>query len=219
VEIVYATTVPTLGFAGTLQGVLSLPDIVETRSTWDVFLPERLSYSGVDSNMTILEKGNGARDLNDVMNASLQQAAEDRSGKALAGASAPGPSGVLPLRIHVPKQGIHYRFEKLFANRGEERASFQIQYTTAGAKTIGGLLMIISVLILAALIAGRLGMVPALTNGPSAALGIGAVVTLVISVTLLGADLIWAIAAIALGALLVAAQAFLRRRAVPTRDS
>jgi len=218
VEIVYATSVPTLGFAGSLEGVLSIPDIVETRSTWDVFLPERLSYGGVDSNMTILEKGNGARDLNGVMDASLQQAAEERAGKSLSGASA-GPSGVLPLRIHVPQQGIHYRFEKLFANRGEERARFEINYTTAGAKTFGGLLMILSVLILAALIAGRLGMAPRLTPGPSTALGVGALITLVISVTLLGADLTWAIVAVVLGAALVTAQTLLRRRSAATRDS
>ena len=219
VEIVYATTVPTLGFAGSLEGVLSVPDIVETRSTWDVFLPERLSYGGVDSNMAILEKGNGARELNGVMDASLQQAVSEHAGKSIEGASAPGPSGVLPLRIHVPKQGIHYRFEKLFANRGEERARFEINYTTAGAKTFGGLLMILSVLILAAMIAGRLGLAPKLTTGPSAALGIGALITLVVSVTLLGADLVWAVASIALAALLVAAQTLLRRRTVPTRDS
>jgi hypothetical protein len=166
--------------------------------------------------MTVLEKGNGARDLNGVLDASLQAAAEDRAGKSLAGAST-GPSGVLPLRIHVPQQGIHYRFEKLFANRGEERARFEINYTTAGAKTFGGLLMILSVLILAGLIAGRIGVAPKLTNGPSTALGVGALITLVVSVTLLGADLTWAIVAIALGAALVTAQTLLRRR--PTRDS
>jgi hypothetical protein len=216
VEIVYATTVPTLGFAGSLQGVLSVPDIVETRSTWDVFLPERLSYGGVDSNMTILEKGNGARDLNGVMDASLQQAADEHAGKSIAGAGTgtPGPSGVLPLRIHVPRQGIHYRLEKLFANRGEERARFEISYTTAGAQTFGGLLMILSVLILAALVAGRIGMAPRLTTGPSTALGIGALITLVISVTLLGADLTWAVVAIGLAALLVTAQTLMRRRKI-----
>lgn len=214
VEIVYATTVPALGFAGSLQGVLSVPDVVETRSTWDVFLPERLSYGGVDSNMTVLEKGNGTRDLDGVMDASLQAAAEDLAGSRQAGKSlaAPGPSGVLPLRIHVPRQGVHYRFEKLFANRGEERARFEINYTTAGAKTFGGLLMILSVLILAAIIAGRIGVAPKLTTGPSAALGIGALIALVVSVTLLGAGLLWAAAALGLAALLVAGQAFLRRR-------
>jgi hypothetical protein len=173
--------------------------------------------------MTILEKGNGARDLNGVMDASLQQAAEDLAGNRQAGkslaAAGTGPSGVLPLRIHVPQQGIHYRFEKLFANRGEERARFGIRYTTAGAKTFGGLLMILSVLILAALVAGRLGVAPRLTTGSSAALGVGALITLVISVTLLGADLVWAVASIGLGAALVTARTLLRRRTVSARDS
>ena len=66
-------------------------------------------------------------------------------------------------------------------------------------------------------IAGRIVVAPKLTSGPSTALGIGALITLVVSVTLLGADLTWAIVAVAMAAGLVTAQALLRRR--PTRDS
>jgi hypothetical protein len=222
VEIVYATTLPSLAFAGSLEGVLSLPDIVETRSTWDVFLPGKLSWGGVDTNMAVLEKGNGVVEMADAMERSLKKAALNQDGHSrsstglLAGAEpaaggAAGTGGVLPLRIHVPRQGVHYRFEKLFANRGEERARFTIRYSSAGARTSGGLLMVLSVLILASLLAGRLGMVPRLSNGPAVALGFGAICCLVVSVTFLGANFTWAVASIILAGVLIAGKAVISK--------
>jgi hypothetical protein len=40
------------------------------------------------------------------------------------------PEQLQPLQIEVPSSGIHYAFEKLYANRAEEDASFSIPYTS-----------------------------------------------------------------------------------------
>jgi hypothetical protein len=40
------------------------------------------------------------------------------------------PQQLQPLQIDVPSSGIHYAFEKLYANQAEEDASFSIPYTS-----------------------------------------------------------------------------------------
>jgi hypothetical protein len=40
------------------------------------------------------------------------------------------PQQLKPLRIEVPSSGIHYAFEKLYANQPDEDASFSIPYTS-----------------------------------------------------------------------------------------
>jgi hypothetical protein len=192
VEVVYATTIPTLGFAGSVQGDLPVPDIVETHSTWDVFLPDSLAYGEVDTDMTVTERDAevaGSNSLSGVRDG-FQTAVDQRSAK---GGSPEGSSGILPLRIEVPRQGVHFRFEKLFANRGEVKARFSIQYNTAGAKTSGNLLLVLAILGIAFLAAARAGLIrkpgPGLTIAGIAA----AILTVILSRLFLGADLLWVI--------------------------
>jgi len=221
VEIVYATAIDPLGFAGFIEGALPVPDIVETRSTWDVFLPEELSYARVDANMTVAIQ-NGAFDLATEQSAEFQVAVggHDRSAAVLVdgptGASGrlsgERPSGVLPLQIEVPRRGVHFQFEKLFANRGEERSRFSIRYTTAAAGTSGGGLLVLGVLALAVVFASWLGLGRKLSTGACAALALTGMATVVFSTWFLGASLVWAAAAAAAAALGLTAMALLKQK-------
>ena len=42
-----------------------------------------------------------------------------------------------PLHIEVPTSGVHFRFEKLYANQSEESAAFSMPYTSKLGATLG----------------------------------------------------------------------------------
>jgi hypothetical protein len=212
VEFVYKTTIPALGFAGWIGGDLPVPDIVETHSLWEVFLPESLTYGRVDTNMTVLEEGavramQAGEDARDAQGFQKVMDAESTSGVAME-----GTGGALPLRIHVPQRGVHYRFEKLYANRGKEQTRFSIHYTTTNATASGALAMVLAVLLLAWLAAGRAGLVRRPSQGLSAFLGILGIGVIVGSVLYLGANLAWAAVAAAVSALVIFVLSFLHQK-------
>ncbi len=226
VEIVYKSDIGAVGFAGWLSGRLPVPDIVETRSLWEVFLPESLTYGRVDTNMTILEDAgaifesaeNGAdaramlsdtgRDGSD-----LQKIATAGRKEAESEMASSGTVGVLPLRIDVPRRGVHFRFEKLYTNRGKEPARFSIHYTTAGASSSGSALMILAVLMLAGLAAGRAGLWKIrLGRTQSVIVGIGSLTVIVVAGFYLGAQLVWAVIAAGLAAAGLFVVALMRNR-------
>lgn len=238
VEVVYKSDIDVLGFAGWLSGTLPLPDIVETRSLWDVFLPESLSYGKLDTNMTVVGDasapvagitsgmsemgGDGGRVFmraGDVSGADskLVNAAANKPNLQTAPAGqteiSAATAGVLPLRIDVPRRGIHFRFEKLYANRGREPARFSIHYTTAGASSSGGILMILAILALAGLVAGRAGLWK-ISFGPaqSAIASIAALAAIIIAGFFLGAQLVWALIGAGLSAATLLAAAVVRNR-------
>ncbi|MBW1871838.1 MAG: hypothetical protein JRJ19_07225 [Deltaproteobacteria bacterium] len=213
VEIVYKTTIPALGFAGWLGGDLPVPDIVETHCIWEVFLPESLTYDRVDTNMTVLEEG-VIRTANDsVASSDFQQAV----GKSSASGIVPeGTGGVLPLRIHVPQRGVHYRFEKLYANRGKEKTRFSIHYTTTGATTAGGLIMVLAVLVLAGLAAGRVGLWRGLSKRLTSVISIIAIAGMVAAVLYFGANIVWGMVAAAAAALVIFAQSLFKLKSKET---
>lgn len=191
VEIVYRTTVPRLGFAGWLRGALPVPDVVEAQSTWDVFLPDDLEYGQVDSNMRVAVEAEPTSTQPDLAASARALAGED-AGKAEPEASG---GGVLPLRMDVPTHGIHFRFEKLFANQGEEDSRFSIHYSTGAAHGTGGLLLFLSVLWL-----GLAGLIAAgvlrarLHRLLAALLSLGAVAVAMVSVAVLNASAAWGVA-------------------------
>ncbi|MBW2704347.1 MAG: hypothetical protein JRF33_26310 [Deltaproteobacteria bacterium] len=199
VEVVYKTTIPELGFAGWLGADLPVPDIVETHSLWDVFMPESLTYDRVDTNMTVLEEGQLQVGTDSTAQASFQQAIDQSPDKNIAGEGSTG--GMLPLRIHVPQRGVHYRFEKLYSNRGKDRTHFSIHYTTTGAAASGGLLMVLAVLMLAGLAAARANLWRGPKKTAGLILGILAAATLMTAVFYLGANLVWAIVTACIAAL------------------
>ncbi len=124
VELVYATRLQKMGFSGSIADNLPRPDMVVTRSRWDVFLPTRFHYRRPTSTMNMVVAGRWTNSLQAVTD--MGKAAEDA--RAHMGQ---------PLRIQVPTEGIHYAFEKLYANQAEEDASFSIRYVAAQGNQLG----------------------------------------------------------------------------------
>lgn len=119
VEVVYATPVEAMGFMGTVHGRLPTPDMVVTHTRWDVYLPAGPSYRTPDST------------LDPVINGRYVNGSQ-MGGEALARASqANGVAMGEPLRISVPSQGIHFAFEKLYANQSPQKAAFSLGYASA----------------------------------------------------------------------------------------
>ena len=136
VEIIYATEVAPMVFMGSVHGRLPTPDMVVTHTRWDVYLPVGPSYRDPDSTLDAVITGrlvNGAQ----------------MGGEALARArSAKGPAMGEPLRLSVPSQGIHYAFEKLYANQSPRDATFSLGYASAGGARLGLALSLLGVLLL-----------------------------------------------------------------------
>ncbi|MBN2495727.1 MAG: hypothetical protein JXR96_14130 [Deltaproteobacteria bacterium] len=205
VEVVYATKIDPMGLAGWIAGELPVPDIVETRSAWDVYLPVELSYGGLDTNMS--EKVSG--ELSTAARADFVQAVEGKS----AGEQAGRAGGVMSLPIDVPRRGVHYSFERLFANRGQERSSFSMHYTTSEASTAGGVVLMLGIFLLAALIAMRLGLARRPAAGMAAVLLVVAALAIVLPIVLLDAPMIWAVVAGAISVVAVAVRAVMQWQA------
>jgi hypothetical protein len=111
VEVVYATRLDAVGSIGSIGSHLPRPDMVVTHTRWDVFLPAGLHYGEPDTNMEVISAG-------------------DEVQRETIAASVGGTDAqmVQPLRIAVPAVGVHFAFEKLYANQSDEDASFSIRY-------------------------------------------------------------------------------------------
>ncbi len=117
VEVIYATPVAEMSRFGRVSFHLPRPDMVVTRSQWDLYLPDRFQYGTPTTNMDVM--ANGVHLTREAMQAGMDV---DRANFA--------PTPTQPLQIDVPSAGIHYAFEKLYANQAEEDASFSIPYTS-----------------------------------------------------------------------------------------
>ena len=125
VEIVYATRTTSMGFIGEISGHLPTPDMVVTHTRWDVFLPTGARYQEPDSTLDLVIRGQRVNGI-------------DVGGEAMARAqSAKGVAMGEPLRLSVPSQGIHYAFEKLYANQSPQAATFEIRYASADGNRLG----------------------------------------------------------------------------------
>ena len=135
VEIIYATRIPPMAFMGTVHGRLPTPDMVVTHTRWDVYLPVGPSYRSPDST---LDPVIGGRRVN----------AAAMGGEVLARAKNAQSAGLgEPLRLSVPSQGIHYAFEKLYANQSPQAATFSLGYASAGGNRLGLGLSLLGVLL------------------------------------------------------------------------
>ncbi len=140
VEIVYATKVEGMDQMGSVTGALPRPDMVVTNSRWDVFLPTGPSYRKPDSNMDIVTHG---RQVNP-RTMTRDVGAGERPSKVRHGQ---------PLRITVPTKGVHFVFEKLYANRSPEQAKFTIGYVAEEASLVGlGLSLVGAILLWAGIL-------------------------------------------------------------------
>ncbi len=130
VVVVYATPIDKLGLLGSISSQLPLPDMVVTHSFWDVFLPIGPNYQSIKSNMNTIIEGRQ-------VNTQQQTTVDSRANM---------PSGLLNMK--VPKQGIQYSFEKLYANKSDTIAGFEIRYASGSGNQMGMILSIVSVILI-----------------------------------------------------------------------
>lgn len=127
VELVYATRGEVMDAFGTLQGRLPRPDMIVTRSNWDVYVPADPRYAEPKTNMDVIAGG-------------IVAAMRDTSAELLRGAVTSAARHVVtgePLHIELPTQGILYRFAKLYANQSPEPARFTLSYVHPAAGFAG----------------------------------------------------------------------------------
>lgn len=135
VVVIYATPIDKMGVFGNISGQLPLPDMVVTHSFWDVYLPTDPQYRNLESNMTIVKAGL----LVNPSSITPDEIVENNL----------NPSQItLPLRLSVPKQGLQYSFEKLYANQSDTAASFHISYVSSYGNQSGLMLSILSVILI-----------------------------------------------------------------------
>jgi hypothetical protein len=127
VQIVYAVQGSGFRSLGSARGSLPRPDVLVTHSRWDVYVPAGMSYARPSSNM-------------DVVGAGESVSREDMARK-LARADAEGdrPQILDPLRISVPTAGVHFAFEKLYANQADHEAWISLPYASTAGTVAGRL--------------------------------------------------------------------------------
>ena len=125
VQVVYATEGSPLGGLGRARGVLPRPDILVTQTHWDVYVPAEMSWSSPSTNMNVV--GAAARVTRDTMAGQL--ARTDGADAAV--------QALDPLRISVPAAGVHYAFEKLYANQAEHDTWIAIPYASGWGAASG----------------------------------------------------------------------------------
>jgi len=129
VHLVYATQGPRFGGVGSARGSLPRLDILVTHSRWEVYVPADMSYGKPSTNMDVVKAG-GA-----VTRESMEAMARQLTG---AESESKSPQGLDPLRISVPTAGVHYAFEKLYANQPEQDAWIALPYASATGAVVGG---------------------------------------------------------------------------------
>jgi hypothetical protein len=125
VQIVYAVQGSGLGSLGSARGSLPQPDILVTHSRWDVYLPAGMSYGRPSTNMDVV--GTGEAVSREDMARKLVRADGDR------------PGVLDPLRISVPTAGVHFAFEKLYANQADREAWISLPYASTAGTAVGRL--------------------------------------------------------------------------------
>jgi len=127
VRLVYATRGPGIGGLGRVRGWLPRPDILVTESRWDVYVPDEMSY------------GEPSTNLEDVGGGEVVSKEAMREQLARSMAVGDTPNILEPLRIAVPTAGIHYAFEKLYANQSDQDGWLVLPYASAAGAFAGGI--------------------------------------------------------------------------------
>ena len=120
VELVYASRLPGLGRLGRLGVTLATADVLVTSTRWDLFLPTELAYGAPASNAKLVAEAVhvSADEMKRELEAS-QASVED------------------PPVLEVPRAGIRYALEKLYANESGQPLSFSIAYASGTGATLG----------------------------------------------------------------------------------
>lgn len=187
VVLVYLVKGEPMGFSGEVEAELLVPDLIETESTWEVFLPDEVTWGEVDTNMSVVSRPD------EVL--VVAQNAELAKGNT-------AQTGVAPLQIRVPERGKRLVLQKLLSNQGSERASFRIGYRGDGAGQTGLSLVLVGGFALMFLV---LRLTSRATRTPTPlVVGVGVVCCALIAVGLIvfGASLTWLLLPLGLGLLL-----------------
>jgi hypothetical protein len=133
VEVVYASRGNAIGRLGTVRARLPRPDILVTRSQWNLYLPEGLDYHQPSTNMDVVTPGRALSEQ------------EMRSELATLSDTAEISGVAEPLLIHVPTTGVRYGLEKLYANQGDVEAYVAIPYASSSGAMMGQLVCMLGV--------------------------------------------------------------------------
>jgi hypothetical protein len=112
VELIYATRSPAMAAFGFVEGELPRPDMVVTRTRWEVLLPDRYDYGDPLGDLDV------AADFFPVRGDEMA---------VLTGTGLDDPTAQ-SLRISVPNSGVAVTFEKLYANQTDREIAFSIPY-------------------------------------------------------------------------------------------
>jgi hypothetical protein len=178
VELVYATRGDGMDAFGTLEGRLPRPDMIVTRTHWDVYVPADPRYGTPKTNM-------------DIVTGAVLASMRDASAELLRSAVANVVSGE-PLRIELPAEGLLFRFAKLYANQSAEDARFRLRYVRPAAGFAGLWFSLLATVAIWAGIALLWGLRPAVALAPQTPwlLVTGGALVLILSLTVLGAGVL-----------------------------
>jgi hypothetical protein len=133
VEVIFETPVAPIRGLGTVRGVLPRPEILVTQSRWDVYVPDGVRYGTPDGPLEVVAEG-------------VRVTAEDLAAAAPEGDAA--RQMMEPLRLHVPTAGVHFAFEKIYANRTPGEVGFVLPYASGFGRNLARLLALVGVLLL-----------------------------------------------------------------------
>ncbi len=127
VELIFQTSASEIRGLGTVAGVLPRPGILVTQSRWDVYVPAGVSYGEPSDDMSLVSAATPvtAADLR----AEMEELAERSAAQAIE-----------PLHLVVPTAGVHFAFEKIYANQAGRDAGFSIPYASGFGGLLGRLL-------------------------------------------------------------------------------
>ena len=120
VELIYQTPARPIQGLGVVKGLLPRPKILVTHSRWDVFVPQGVDYREPRGDMEVVSAGKPVSEKR------MAELAQSDNAETLQ-----------PLRLVVPTAGIHFAFEKLYANQGTDAVGFEIPFATGLGGALG----------------------------------------------------------------------------------
>jgi len=176
VDMVYATPSEKLDMYGAINMNLPVPDLLVNQTNWDLYLPVGLEYYGIDTNMNILAQQRYSNPRSNTLSA--KQTESNTIINAFDSES----------ELTMPSQGIHYAFDRLYANQMQEPTRFSIYYASEfGYKMAERISVIAVIFVWVGLLALRFSKPPLNQSTAYTILVIG-IVSLAFTLTFLHAD-------------------------------
>ena len=133
--MIYQSPIPSLGEIGKLRAVLARPDMIVSQSRWNLYLPDDYYFGRPAGNMRFISKGTYFEQ--DLIKQNIMQKLDQRSTQF---------SG--PIGLTIPETGMHYAFEKLYANQNLDETYVFIPYISGEMGVVIYLLAILGALLL-----------------------------------------------------------------------